>query len=77
MPNDYPVEILPGHKANFETLQQAMAGGDVCIASCLDNMTQTSVAVVCAVTVHPNGDRTLVPLAKLFDGNPYEELTPP
>lgn len=39
--------------------------------------TSAQVAVLCAVNWLPAGAANLLSLAKLFDGNPYEEVWPP
>ena len=63
-------------RANFETLQRASANGDLCLVECRDAMTGQPVYALCAVNY--DGEMVeLAPLAKLFDGNPYEELVPP
>ena len=67
----------PGYKDNFDTLCQAVRNEDVCLAACIDKATGKDVSVVCAVMREANGDYILIPLAKLFDGNPYEEIDPP
>jgi len=67
------------HKANFETLQKAFSQGDVCLLECIDKSTGQLVPVVCAI--QPSGDAEkpieFVPFAKMFLGNPYEEVDPP
>lgn len=62
---------------NFETLLDAVNEGLVALISCIDKETQKPVAVICAVNNHEGGDVSFVPLAKLFDGNPYDEVEPP
>ena len=68
--------IAKGYKANFETLCKAIRHGDVCLMECTDAATGKPVMVICAV--QRDGDSfEMMPFAKLFDGNPYEELIPP
>lgn len=67
--------IAKGHKANFETMKRAFAAGHVAIMECSDAKTGAPVIVVCA-TQYRDGQCEFVPLAKMFDGNPYEELVP-
>ncbi len=69
--------IAPGYVANFETLCRAAKDGNVLLIECTDAKTGVPVIAMCAVERERNGDVTLKPLAKLFDGNPYEELIPP
>jgi hypothetical protein len=70
--------IAKGYKANFETLLKAMSNGDALLMECKDAKTGKPVFVVCACYHDAKTEEIVtVPLAKLFDGNPYEELTPP
>jgi hypothetical protein len=73
--------LTAGHKANFETLIAAVTNGDALLLDCQLRQSGRPAAVVCAVNVAPdeNADRQyeFVPLAMLFDGNPYELLAPP
>ena len=66
-------------KHNFQTLLDACDDENVCLMECTDKKTGEIVPVVCAV--QPSGDPEhpieTVPLAKLFTGNPYEEVDPP
>lgn len=71
--------IPKGHRANFNTLQKAFAQGDVALMECVDRKTKKPVFVLCAVEHHtdPKEEFVMKPFAKLFDGNPYEEVDPP
>lgn len=69
--------IEKGYTQNFETLRRAFHNKDVCLAECTDAKTGARVIAVCAVERDRIGDFILTPLAKMFDGNPYEELLPP
>ena len=68
--------IEPGYIANFQTLLRAGDNGDLALLDCRDRATGAPVRVVAAVCTDPDGV-TFVPLAKLFDGDPHEELDPP
>ena len=68
--------ILDGHKTNFDTLQRAIRNKQACLMECTDAQTGQPVIVVCAIQ-RDGDDYTMVPLAKLFNGNPYAELIPP
>lgn len=68
--------IAEGYKANFKTLVAAIKNNDVCIVECKDATTGHPVIAVCAVT-RTEDEYEMMPLAKLFDGNPYNELIPP
>lgn len=68
--------FLDKHKANFDTLQRAFDDGAIALMECKDVKTGELVAVVCAV--QKNGDDVeMVPFARMFDGNPYEQVLPP
>lgn len=68
---------LAGYLPNFETLKRAAAAGDLALLSCQDKATGKHVAVLTAVYQDEDGQYCMVPLAKLFDGDPYQELNPP
>lgn len=68
--------IAQGYKDNFSTLMRAVKNNDVVLMECTDASTGQSVMTVCAV-FQQGEEYVTVPLAKLFDGNPYEELKPP
>ena len=68
--------LLKGHRMQFETLRKAFAAGDVALLECQDVATGKPVAVI--VALNRDGEKiAFVPFARLFNGNPYEELNPP
>jgi len=68
--------IPDGYRANFETLRRAFLNGDAALLECTSR--ETGEPVYAVVAVQQQGDEfELVPFAKLFDDNPYEELDPP
>lgn len=73
--------ISDGYKANLETLQRAADNRDLALVECTDKVTGKPVIALCARSLRkrPNeeDEYTITPLAKMFDGNPYEELDPP
>ena len=69
--------LLPGYRANFDTLRQAFLAGDAALMECQLAATGEPVAVVCAANRHDDGSVEFAPFAMLFDGNPYEMLNPP
>lgn len=68
--------ISDEYKSNLETLTMAAKNGDICLMECTDLKTGNTVIVVCAVNVKDK-QYEFIPLAKMFDGNPYEEVAPP
>ena len=69
--------IAKGYKGNFHTLVRAARNSDLMLLECTDAQTGKPVMVVCAVYKDSEGMINTVPLAKMFDGNPFEELLPP
>ena len=67
--------IAEGYGTDLETLIQAAKDDNLCLLECT-NKEGNQVVVVCAVNF-VDGEYEFVPLAKMFDGNPYEELQPP
>jgi hypothetical protein len=68
--------IVQDHRENFETLKRAIKADRVCLMDCIENATGEHVAVICAM--NSEGEEVgFVPLARFFNGNPYELLTPP
>jgi hypothetical protein len=68
--------IVTGHKENFETLQRAIKAGQVCLMDCTEKATGEHVAVICAINM-VGSEYEMVPMARFFNGNPYDELIPP
>lgn len=71
-----PETIVTMHKENFNTLQAAMVTGRVCLMDCIEKSTGDHVAVICAIN-RVDGQFEMVPLAKFFNDNPYDDLIPP
>lgn len=69
--------IQDGYKQNFQTLLDAADNNDLCLIECTDAKTGQIVNVVCASYVDNDGMINMVPVAKMFDGDPYSELNPP
>ena len=69
--------IPDAYVTNFKTLLQAARNQDLSLMECQDAATKQTVMAVCAMSQDAEGQFVCVPLAKLFDGNPYEELIPP
>ena len=68
--------IKKGYKSNLETILRAAKLGDLALVECTDQATGKVVIALCAVG-HVDGEYVISPLAKMFDGNPFEELNPP
>lgn len=69
--------IPPGYRHNFETLQRAIDDGNVALVECTDKVTGKNVYAICAIQPAPDSKVDIIPFAKMFDGNPYDELDPP
>jgi hypothetical protein len=70
------MSISKGYQTNFDTISKAAKSGRLALMECVDAATGKPVITVCAVN-RVEGEFEFVPLAKMFDGNPYEELVPP
>lgn len=68
--------IPEGYKENLEVLKRAAANGDLAIVECQDKKTKEPTFVICAVS-HEEGEYQIVPIARMFDDNPYTLLNPP
>jgi uncharacterized protein DUF6117 len=74
--NEDTMALQDGVKQNFNTLSRAFNEDSVALLECTDNKTGETIPVVCAV--HMEGEEyVLTPIAKMFTGNPYEEVSPP
>jgi hypothetical protein len=69
--------LAAGHVANFNTMLQAAKNSDLALVQCMDAKTGKPVAAVCMVNRDAEGNVEFMPVAKLFDTNPYKELLPP
>lgn len=72
--------IAEGHKAQFETLKQAFAHGDIALMECRRKDTGEVAPVICAVNISGRGktrEYEFIPFAQLFNDNPYDLLEPP
>ncbi len=64
-------------KKNFATLSRAFGSGHVALVDVLRLKDRKKIAAVCALQPNGDGTVTLIPLATLVEGNPFEELAPP
>ena len=70
------LRLTKGERSNFNTIIDAAKAGRLALMSCEDAQTGKKVATICAVN-WVNGEVEFVPMARLFDGNPYDLLKPP
>lgn len=68
--------IGEAYQRNLEVLRDAFADENIALVECIVAETGKPVIVVCAV-IELELEKQFVPLAKMFDGNPYEEVIPP
>lgn len=66
-----------GDKQNFDTLRRAMLAGDAALLECQLVTTGCPVAVICAANRLAGDGAEFVPLAMLFNDNPYRAVNPP
>jgi hypothetical protein len=69
--------LLPGHRANFDTLHQAFLAGDAALMECQLAATGETVAVICAANHQDDGGVAFVPFAMFFNDDPYRLVNPP
>ncbi len=69
--------FLDGYKSNFDTLCEAVENGDCVLVLCTDKQTQKKVATLCVISREDDGSYLMLPIAKMFDGNPFDEIDPP
>jgi hypothetical protein len=69
--------INEGYEFNFKTLLAAAHNGDLALVECTDKATGKVVIAVCAIATYEDGMTDIIPVAKMFDGSPYDELDPP
>lgn len=60
----------------FDNVCAAAHEHELCLAECTDRRTGKKVNVICAATTE-DGVVRFRPLARLFSGNPYNEVAPP
>jgi hypothetical protein len=70
------MSIAEGYMSNLETLKRAARYDALVLAECTDKVTGKPVIALCAIS-HQGTETVLAPLAKMFDGDPYEELNQP
>lgn len=74
--------IPEGQRKNFDTLMRACKDGNVALMECTNAETGNPVFVICASNTIWDEEKNepsyeFIPVAKMFDGNPYEEVDPP
>ena len=68
--------IPEAHKKNFDSLIDAFGDKSICLLECRDAQTGQPVYAICAVN-QVQDKLDLVPFARMFDGNPFDELLAP
>lgn len=68
--------IGKGYKHNFDELLRAVSNGDAALLETTEKATGKPAFIVVAIAFDGK-EYELYPMARLFDGNPYEELNPP
>ena len=56
---------------------RAARNGDLALLECTDAKTGAPVMAICMMSICADGEMQMTPVAKIFDGNPFEELVPP
>lgn len=63
-------------RANFDQVLKAAKIGQLALVECQESKTGAIVPVICALNFKGKQCQ-IVPFARLFEGNPYEQLNPP
>lgn len=71
------MSIPTGHQTNFNTMLKAAKNGDLALLECTDAKSGAPVYTVVMVGRTKGGGFQMTPVAKMFDGNPYDEVSPP
>lgn len=68
--------LPPEAREKFHSLLSAALNHELCLVACKRRKDPGVVYVLCAVTTTDDGTLEFFPLAKQFDGNPYDEVIP-
>jgi len=77
MSNEKENKICVKQEKNFNTLCEAVKSDSICIMECTNTKTKEKEAVVCCINYTDNKKIEMVPIAVLFNTNPYELYEPP
>jgi hypothetical protein len=69
--------IPESYKGVLQNLRTAVHRNELALVECKTADTKEPVIVVAAIAKTVEGDIEILPLAKCFDNNPYDELIPP
>lgn len=75
--------LKPGDRANFNTIIRAARHGFLSLVECTDKKTGKYVAAIALIQEGPSPavgeerEYEIIPIARMFEGNPYDELNPP
>ena len=72
-----PPKLTLGYKANFKVLKSAAANGDLAIVSAIRKVDQKPVALLCATQRNADKTVSMIPLAVMCEGNPFEDFEDP
>lgn len=68
--------IPEAYKHNFKQLLRAVSNTDAALLETTEKATGKPAFIVVAV-IFAGREYQLIPMARMFDGNPYDELDPP
>jgi len=63
-------------KAAFECIKAGVEDKNLCLVECTDDRTGEDVVALCGAIEMGEGRTMFIPVAKMFDGNPFEQITP-
>lgn len=74
--NQHPEAIPKWARQNFQQMLKAASNDHLALLSCKSKATGEPVYAICMVN-RVNGEFEFMPVARLFEGNPFEMLEPP
>lgn len=72
-----PNQVQVGDEDNLSTIIAAAKNDDLCVMRTTRRNNGKPVTLLCAATRDEDGAVVLVPMAEMFDGNPYVMYDPP
>lgn len=69
--------IPDGYRHNFNQLLRAARNNDLALVETTRKRNGKPVFVVCAITTKDDGSVFMIPMAMMFDGDPFAMLNPP
>lgn len=76
-PSAAPAPITVGEREQLRRIEAAARDGTLSLLACTERGAGRRVPVLCEAASLLDGGATIEPLARLFDGDPFDTLNPP